>query len=111
MSTIIGADMARERDRKRHQAKLRAAGAVDRETYLDAAEAKRVQARALKAEGLSVRAIALRMGASVGAIAGYLKASWEHSKSVRITNGGASAPRGGGMNVEGMGGLRAARSP
>ncbi|OCG93093.1 replication protein, partial [Xanthomonas euvesicatoria] len=85
LRTIIGADMARERDRKRHEAKRRAAGAVDRETYLDAAQAKRKQAQALKAEGLSVRVIAQRMGVSVGAIAGYLKAPQERSRSVRIT--------------------------
>lgn len=85
LRTIIGADMARERDRKRHEAKRRAAGAVDRETYLDAAQAKRKQAQALKAEGLSVRAIAQRMGVSVGAVAGYLKGPQERSRSVRIT--------------------------
>uniref|UniRef100_UPI001EE66711 replication protein n=1 Tax=Xanthomonas phaseoli TaxID=1985254 RepID=UPI001EE66711 len=85
LRTIIGTDVAKERDRKRHEVKRRAAGAVDRETYLDAAQAKRVQAQALKAEGLSVRAIAERMGASVGAVAGYLKAAGVRSKSVRIT--------------------------
>ncbi|MFB9034098.1 replication protein, partial [Xanthomonas euvesicatoria] len=63
----------------------RAAGAVDRETYLDAAQAKRKQAQALKAEGLSVRVIAQRMGVSVGSVAGYLKAPQERSRSVRIT--------------------------
>ncbi|SMR01283.1 hypothetical protein [Xanthomonas fragariae] len=33
LRTIIGADMALERDRKRHEARRRAAGAVDRATY------------------------------------------------------------------------------
>lgn len=107
LRTIIGRDMALERDRKRHEARRRAAGATDRETFLEAAEGRRVQAQALRAEGLSIRAIAARMGASVGAVAGYLKSTTgvqgpsvlqgggtrkdECSRSVRITNGEASA--------------------
>ena len=66
--------MAAERHRKRDEARRRAAGAVDRATYLEAASAKQAQALALKAQGLSVRAIAAQMGVSVGAVSGYLKA-------------------------------------
>jgi hypothetical protein len=33
LKTVISADMARERDRERHKARRRAAGAVDRQTY------------------------------------------------------------------------------
>ena len=85
LRTVISSDMARERDRMRKEAQRRAAGVVDRETYLSAADAKREQAQALRAEGLSVRAIAKRIGASVGAVSGYLKADPQRSGSVRIT--------------------------
>lgn len=74
LRTIISQDMAKERDKDRHTARRRAAGAVERSTYLDAASAKQAQAMALKGEGLSVRAIAAKMGVSVGAVSGYLKA-------------------------------------
>ncbi|MCO1374689.1 replication protein (plasmid) [Burkholderia multivorans] len=74
LRTLISRDMAAERHRKRDEARRRAAGAVDRATYLEAASAKQAQALALKAQGLSVRAIAAQMGVSVGAVSGYLKA-------------------------------------
>lgn len=73
LRTLISRDMAKERDRERHTARRRAAGAVDRATYLEAASAKQAQALVLKAQGLSVRAIAAQIGASVGAVSGYLK--------------------------------------
>lgn len=77
LRTIISKDMAlerrRERDRTRDEARRRAAGAVDRETYLEAANAKQAQAQALRAQGLSIRAIAQQMGVSVGSVSGYLK--------------------------------------
>lgn len=90
LKTIISTSVALERDRKRHELRRRAAGAVDRKSYLDAAKAKQAQAQILRSEGLSVRAIAKQMGVSVGAISGYLKApAAECSESVRITNGEA----------------------
>ena len=104
LRTIISRDMAKERDRARKEAARRAAGAVDRETYLEAANAKQAQAQALRAQGLSIRAIAQQMGVSVGSVSGYLKAApgvqspsvlqadlAGCSKSVRITNGEAHA--------------------
>lgn len=91
LRTLISSDIARERDRERHKARRRAAGAVDRETYLDAAAEKRAQARALRAEGLSVRAIAQRLGISKSLAAMYGKDPAECPGSVRITNGEASA--------------------
>ncbi len=112
LRTLISRDMALERDRERHKARRRAAGAVDRETYLEAAQERRRAAQALRAEGLSMRGIAERLGVSVGAVAGYLKAADSVqgpsvlqagaagvdgcSKSVRITNGEASALGGAG---------------
>jgi DNA-binding CsgD family transcriptional regulator len=107
LRTIISTDMAAERHRDRDTARRRAAGAVDRETYLEAAKAKQAQAQELRAQGLSVRAIAAQMGVSVGSVSGYLKAAasvqspcvlqagavekQECSKSLRITNGVAHA--------------------
>ena len=107
LRTIISTDMAAERHRDRDTARRRAAGAVDRETYLEAAKAKQAQAQELRAQGLSVRAIAAQMGVSVGSVSGYLKAAAsvhspcvlqagalekkECSKSLRITNGVAHA--------------------
>ncbi|KAA3532581.1 replication protein, partial [Pseudomonas savastanoi] len=72
LKTIISSEMARERDRKRHEIRRRAAGVRDRETYLEAANAKLVKAQALRAEGLSVRAIAKQMGVSVMAVSRYI---------------------------------------
>lgn len=74
LRTIVSRDIAKERDRARDTARRRAAGAVDRSAYLAAAADKAVEARLLRAKGLSVRAIAAQMGVSVGAVSGYLKA-------------------------------------
>lgn len=96
LRTLISTDLAkerrRERDRKRDEARRRAAGAVDRETYLEAAEAKRVQVQALRAQGLSVRAIAQRLGISKSLVALYAKEAGVQSPSP-ITNGEASGQR------------------
>lgn len=74
LRTLISRDMAAERDRERLTARRRAAGAVERSAYLAAAADKAVEARLLRAKGLSVRSIAAQMGVSVGAVSGYLKA-------------------------------------
>jgi len=81
LKTIIGSDMAterrRKRDRKRDEARRRAAGAVDRETWLEAVNAKQVQkkaeAQALRSNGLSIRAIAKQMNVSRRSVSYYLK--------------------------------------
>ncbi|WP_299316228.1 replication protein [uncultured Halomonas sp.] len=111
LRTLISKSMAAERHREREKARRRANGAMDRETYLQAANAKQEQAQGLREQGLSIRAIAAQMGVSVGAVSGYLKAAKsvqspcvlqpaastikECSKSVRITNGEASPPAAG----------------
>lgn len=96
LKTIISKDMAKERHRERETKRRRAAGAVDRETYLDAvkqgADSKRVQAQALKEQGLSVRAIAKEMGVSVGSVSNYLKAPSVQG-SVRISDENQAAAR------------------
>ena len=78
LKTIISKGMAlerrRDRDRKRDEAARRAAGAVPREIYLGAADLKQEQAQALRAQGLSVRAIAEQMGISKTAAGRYIQA-------------------------------------
>ncbi|UUQ63337.1 helix-turn-helix domain-containing protein [Pseudomonas fuscovaginae UPB0736] len=91
LKTIVSQVEAAERDRRRHELRRRAAGSVDRETYLDAAKAKLAHAQALSREGLSARAIARQMGVSAMTVSRYLKAPGNGcNKSVRITNGEAS---------------------
>ncbi|CEE60322.1 Replication protein [Xanthomonas citri pv. citri] len=107
LRTIISRDMAAERHRTREKARRRAMGAVDRETYLEGAQERRSAALALRAEGLSVRAIAARLGVSKSLAALYAAGEGVQSpcvfqgepgdgngcpKSVRISNGEASAP-------------------
>ncbi|WP_228723070.1 helix-turn-helix domain-containing protein [Limnobaculum xujianqingii] len=74
LKTIVSQAEAAERHRKREEGRRRAAGAVDRETYLETANGKLAKAQALRAEGLSVRAIAKRMGVSVMAVSRYISA-------------------------------------
>ncbi|OOX17559.1 hypothetical protein Xazr_11905 [Xanthomonas campestris pv. azadirachtae] len=96
LRTLISRDMAaerrRERDRKRDEARRRASGAVDRETYLEGAQERRRAAQALRAEGLSVPAIAARLGVSKSLAALYAAGEGVQSPSP-ITGGEASAPR------------------
>ena len=93
LRTLISRDMAAERHSEREKARRRAAGAVDRASYLEAASAKQAQALALKAQGLSVRAIAAQMGISKTAAGRYIAEPGECPKSMRITNGEAYARR------------------
>jgi len=73
LKTIIGQDIAKERDRERHMVQRRAAGVIDRSTYLEAAKAKRDQARELREQGMSVRAIAERMNVSIESVKNYIR--------------------------------------
>lgn len=73
LKTIISPAMAAARHRVRETVRRRATGAVERADYLKAAQSKQQQAISLKAQGLSVRKIAAEMGASIGAVSGYLK--------------------------------------
>ena len=78
LQTIISRSITNERHAQRERERRKAAGAVDRATHLAAVADKRAdkqaEARLLRAQGLSVRAIAAQMGVSVGAVSGYLKA-------------------------------------
>ncbi|UIE45309.1 hypothetical protein FICKIIDM_04460 (plasmid) [Xanthomonas citri pv. punicae] len=94
LRTIIGHDMALERDRKRHEARRRASGAVDRDTYRKAASAKQAQALELRAQGMGAKQIAAQLGISIRATYGYLKAAPDSAMSVRITGGSELLPEG-----------------
>ena len=74
LRTIISKSMAAERDKDRKQAARRAAGAVSREIYLGAADVKQERAQQLRAQGLSIRAIAEKMGISKTAAGRYIQA-------------------------------------
>lgn len=78
----LAAERKRETNRRSEQKRRQKAGAVARSVYVDKAAEKRQKALELKAKGLSVRAIAAQLGASVGSISGYLKGANECSKSV-----------------------------
>jgi hypothetical protein len=77
LRTIISKDIAAERHKDRQEGRRRAAGAVSRETHLAAVaekhEARRAQAQALKAQGLSVKAIAEAMGVTTRTVFNSLK--------------------------------------
>lgn len=73
LRTIISKGMVAERHRDRDTERRRAAGAVDRETYLKAASNKQAQAQELRAQGLSVRAIAEQMDISKTAVGRYIQ--------------------------------------
>ncbi|WP_199770402.1 helix-turn-helix domain-containing protein [Aeromonas sp. ASNIH3] len=88
LRTIISKGMAATRHKERETARRRAAGAVDRETYLEAANAKQAEARALREQGMTQQQIAEKMGVGLRSVKRYLAAG---AKSVRITNGEAHA--------------------
>lgn len=88
ISGVMAAERRRKRDRKRDEARRRAAGAVDRETYLEGAQERRMAAQALRAEGLSVRAIAARLGVSKSLAVLYAAGEGVQSHS-RITGAAA----------------------
>lgn len=85
LRTIISKGMAATRHKERETARRRAAGAVDRETYLEAANVKQAQAQVLRAQGLSIRAIAQQMGISKTAAGRYVAEAAERPKPMRIT--------------------------
>jgi DNA-binding CsgD family transcriptional regulator len=64
LKTLISSDLATERDTLRTRAKRRAAGVKERSEYLAGIQDKHAQAVALKAQGLSVTAIAQQLGMS-----------------------------------------------
>lgn len=74
LKTILPKDEARRRDAERQCTRRRAQGAKPRADYLQAVVERRAHAARLEAEGLSRRAIAKRLGVSLGTISNDLKA-------------------------------------
>ena len=68
LQTIISTGMAAERDRAWHEARRRAAGAKERDEFLGHAALKKQEARKLRDEGLSLRAISERLSCSVSTV-------------------------------------------
>lgn len=73
LRTIITPSLARERDADRKTVARRAAGAIDRKTYLDHAQQRKQQAQKLRLKGMSYRAIAHELSVSVASVHNYLK--------------------------------------
>lgn len=73
LRTIISKELATERDTVRTRAKRRAAGVKERAEYLAGIHDKHAQAVALKAQGLSVTAIAEQLGMSRPTVYAALK--------------------------------------
>lgn len=86
LRAIIPNDLAAERKReanRRSEAKRRqAAGAVPRAQYLASGEENRTKALELRAQGLSIRAVAEQLGIPRSTAAGYLKPKPECPKSL-----------------------------
>jgi hypothetical protein len=74
LKTILPKDEAMRRDAERQCARRRAKGAQPRADYLDAVAMRRVEAKRLKGEGLSIRAIAARLSVSPATVNNDLKA-------------------------------------
>lgn len=73
LKTIVGKEERQRRDTARHVESRRRAGSMPRDAYLGEAEARRRQAREYRAAGWSMRAIAAKLGVSIGAVANYCK--------------------------------------
>lgn len=80
----LAAERKRESNKKTQFKKRQEAGAGTRAEYLSAADEKRRQAQALRAGGLSVRAVAEQMGLPRSTVADYLKAPSPCPKSVTL---------------------------
>lgn len=73
LKTILPASETRRRNTARRREARRAAGAIERQTYLAQVDEKRQRVRALKAQGMSNSAIARETGFSRGSVIDYLK--------------------------------------
>lgn len=73
LRTILSQTEARRRDAERKRQARQKAGAQDRQTYEATAQQRREMARSLRAEGMTQREIAARLGVSDSAVRHYLK--------------------------------------
>lgn len=75
MKTLIGGEEKRKRKQKRDEKRRRAQGQVPRDEYLGTAEERREQVLRLRADGVSIRAIAEQLRCSPGTVHRDLKVS------------------------------------
>lgn len=73
LKTLASTTIKQERRKEAREARRREANIMPRALYRSRAEQRCVRAHELRAQGLSIRAIAKEMELSTGAIAGYLK--------------------------------------
>lgn len=73
LKTIISAEEAGKRDAERKREQRQRSGAMDRASYLETAEQRRVEARLRRAKGESLREIALALGVSHEGVRQMLK--------------------------------------
>ena len=73
LKTLASASVKQERRKEAREARRREANIMPRALYISRAEQRCIRAHELRAQGLSIRAIAKEMKLSTGAIAGYLK--------------------------------------
>jgi hypothetical protein len=72
LKTIVTEEEAEERHRKRERVRRKNSGTMDRVTYLETAEQRRVEARLRRARGESLRQIAEALEVSIDAVKTYL---------------------------------------
>ena len=83
LKTLASASIKQERRKEAREARRREANIMPRALYLSRAEQRCIRAHELRAQGLSIRAIAKEMELSTGAIAGYLKKEIPSVQSVQ----------------------------
>jgi len=83
LQTLASASVKQERRKEAREARRREANIMPRALYLSRAEQRCARAHELRAQGLSIRAIAKEMELSTGAIAGYLKKEIPSEQSVQ----------------------------
>ena len=73
LKTIIDSEERRRRDAERHRETRRALGVATRQDYLANVDARRTEARAYRAIGWTLRAIAAKLCVSVATVANYCR--------------------------------------
>lgn len=73
LKTIIGKNERQRRNTAQHFQARREAGASPREIYLAEASKRREQARAYRAAGWTLQAIATKLDVSIGSVANYCR--------------------------------------
>ena len=83
LKTLASASIKQERRKEAREARRREANIMPRALYLSRAEQRCARAHELRAQGLSIRAIAKELEVSPASIAGYLKKQIPSEQSVQ----------------------------